>query len=147
MYNYPYTVPSFLPQPQPQSQPQQYFANGVRWVKGLDEVKSVYVPLGECAMFMDQNEPLFYVKRTDAYGISTINVARFELVDDTPKTSQQPDVDSLEDRMKELEDKYESLVQKLGSTDQPKQPVLCHSQSESKVPKTTDDGLSPQVDS
>lgn len=54
---------------------------GVRFVNGMDEAKNCLVPIGTRALFMDSKEDVFYIKETDANGISSVTPYSFSKVE------------------------------------------------------------------
>jgi hypothetical protein len=74
---------------QAQQQPQQSQSN-INWipVNGIQGVKDYMVQTNEKAWFMDNNEPIFYVKSGDVLGKPNIQAFKFEeisLADTEPK--------------------------------------------------------------
>lgn len=61
----------------------------MRWipVNGIEGARAHIVQPGVTAWLMDNNEPFFYVKSADAYGVTSLKTFRFEEVAnaDTPK--------------------------------------------------------------
>ena len=61
----------------------------MRWipVNGVEGARAHIVQPGVTAWLMDNNEPFFYVKSADAYGVTSLKTFRFEEVAnaDTPK--------------------------------------------------------------
>ena len=54
---------------------------GVRFVNGMDEAKNCLVPIGTRALLMDSKEDVFYIKETDANGISSVTPYSFSKVE------------------------------------------------------------------
>lgn len=73
--------PYYQPYPVYQPSPMQQGIAGVRFVSGEDEAKSVAIPYGSKALFMDANEDAFYVKETDMAGASTVEKYTFQKVE------------------------------------------------------------------
>lgn len=99
---------SYQPWPVYQPYAQQQGIAGVRFVSGIEEARSVGIPYGGRALFMDANEDVFYIKETDWAGASTIETYKFEKVE-PPK----PDYVSRTE-FEELKRAYESAVQQGG---------------------------------
>lgn len=73
-YNYnPYFAQQMAYQYQ---QPQQI--QGVKFVKDLQEAQTCSIPLGTKALFMSQNENIFYLKENDFNGVSSVTAYKFE---------------------------------------------------------------------
>lgn len=74
---YPTQFP-YSPYPMwPQQTPQTNEIQGVRFVKDEAEARSVIVPYGQRALLMDSNDSTFYIKSTDANGMSTVEAYDF----------------------------------------------------------------------
>lgn len=54
---------------------------GVRFVSGLAEAQSCYVPLGFKTILMDSNEDKFYLKENDFNGVSTVSQYSFSKIE------------------------------------------------------------------
>lgn len=95
----------YQPYPVYQPMPQSQGIVGVRFVNGMDEAKSVAIPYGTKALFMDMNEDAFYIKETDATGASTVDMYTF--------TKVEPEHEDYVTRaeFEELKQRYESVVQ------------------------------------
>lgn len=100
-----YRAWGYQPYPIYQPMPQSQGIAGVRFVNGIDEAKSVAIPYGTKALFMDMNEDAFYIKETDATGASTVDMYTFVKV--------EPEHEDYVTRaeFEELKQKYESVVQ------------------------------------
>ena len=73
-YNYnPYFAQQMAIQYQ---QPQQI--QGVKFVKDLQEAQNCSIPIGTKALFMNQNENIFYLKENDFNGVSNVTSYKFE---------------------------------------------------------------------
>lgn len=122
MYGYPQV---FQPQYQYASQPMQnvasqqymrsqYFAVGVKFASSVEEVQNTITQFGQRTMFMDPMRPLMYVRDVDSNGVvSPIKVIKFEEVDANDQSSgssQYVTIDQLNNAMKDLEAKYESVL-------------------------------------
>lgn len=64
----------------------------MRWipVNGVEGARNHIVQPGVTAWLMDNNEPFFYVKSADAYGVTNLKTFRFEEVANT-ETAKQND--------------------------------------------------------
>ena len=51
---------------------------GVRFVRGIEEARSVAIPCGTKALFMDADSDVFFIKETDAAGASSVDAYKFE---------------------------------------------------------------------
>lgn len=120
-FGYPMGMP-FGQQSQPVMYPQQmmspvqddYFATGVKWVEGgRAEVDRIVAPRGSRLLFMDKDEPIFYVKETDMYGTSKSYVCKFsEVGEDSSEQdgqNQYVTLSQLEDILNDWKEKYESV--------------------------------------
>jgi len=74
---YPYQTTPFVPQqPQPQT---------IQYVNGKQSAESYQMPANSSVILMDSNLARFYMKQTDASGISTIKTYDFkETEEDKP---------------------------------------------------------------
>lgn len=116
--NYQATVPMQpVQQPQPQSQPQTN--QGFVWVQGEAGAKAYPVAAGNSVLLMDSENPVLYMKSTDASGrplpIETYDLVKREPVSTQPviPKPQQPQVDLSEYvKMSDLEAKVQELVNK-----------------------------------
>lgn len=98
----------YQPYPIFQPAPQQQGIAGVRFVNGQDEARTVAIPYGTRALFMDANEDTFYIKETDVAGASTVETYRFEKVE-----PQRVDYVTRAE-FEELKRAYESALQQNG---------------------------------
>lgn len=92
----------------------QYFAVGVKFASSVEEVQNTITQFGQRTMFMDPMRPLIYIRDVDSNGVvSPIKVIKFEEVDANAQrneASQYVTVDQLNNVMKDLEAKYESVL-------------------------------------
>ena len=72
--------PNWQPQTPPMQQDQQGI-QGVRFVNGIEEAKNCTIPLGSKALRMDKEKDRFYLKETDATGVSTVSEFEFKKVE------------------------------------------------------------------
>ena len=93
----------YQPYPVYQPSPQQQGIAGVRFVNGIGEARSVAIPYGSKALFMDAGEDVFYVKETDMTGASTVDMYRFEKVE--PRDGYVTRAE-----FEELKEAYESAI-------------------------------------
>ena len=68
---YPNVNPIMAPIPQPTAQ------NGITWVQGESAAKSYPVGAGQSVLLMDSENPVMYIKSTDASNFPTIRRFRF----------------------------------------------------------------------
>lgn len=85
-----------MQQQYPQFAPQQMMpaqmpgaSQNVTWipVSGLQSAKDHIVQPNQTAWMMDNNEPVFYVKKADNFGTTEFKAYRFEEITESPKTS------------------------------------------------------------
>lgn len=84
---------------------QQQGIAGVRFVNGIEEAKTVAIPYGTQALFMDANADRFFIKATDQNGASSVEEYRFEKVE-----PEKPDYVTRKE-FEELRKAYESALQ------------------------------------
>lgn len=90
-----------------------YQPRSIEYVNGRQSAEVYTLPPNSEAILMDSNEAIFYLKRTDAAGMSTIRTYKFEEV--IPKTTEYVTKEEFES----LRAAYESLIAKQTSTEQP----------------------------
>ena len=93
---------------------------GVRFVNGMDEAKNCLVPIGTRALFMDSKEDVFYIKETDANGISSVTPYSFSKVESS--SPQYVTKEQVEEILENWRKRYEPTTQpnaQLGATQQP----------------------------
>lgn len=91
-------------------QPRDGSIQNVGTVQSKQEAENLICPAGSRVLVMDANEALFYVKETDWHNVSSIKTYKFEEVISSPMANG--DYVTTE-QFSELEQKYESLIQKL----------------------------------
>lgn len=105
----PYYRPSYqMPQvPQmPVQQPQQRMDYLVQ-VTGIDGARAYTVPANSRVALFDVNEPVFYIKETDAGGYPTLK--RFVFQEDTGQQSQPDPMYATKDELESLRQQIEEL--------------------------------------
>ncbi len=108
-YNQPYGYPAYPTQ----MSGAQNDIQGVRWVSNSNEVNSIPVPDGIKMMFMERENPIFYIKQG-----SSVDAFKFEKIE-PPK----PEDFVTRTEFDELRRKYESLVQSASTNAVGQQPV------------------------
>ena len=117
-------IPAATPMQQPSMQYQygsngQFAANGVRWVDGVAEIRSMVVPAGIPFMFMDRMKPVLYVAIADRNGVT--NVTEYVMTQqDAGSVQQYVTVDQLNNAIKEMEERYAAVRKPIESYDEPK---------------------------
>lgn len=94
-YNNPFAAPRFDP---PMSQPSytnqyqpQSNLNNIIWVQGESGAKAFQLPANSNIILMDNDEAKFYIKSTDAVGMTTMRTFEFiETTNDKPNTPANP---------------------------------------------------------
>lgn len=97
----------------PVPQLQQYAAQGVPWVSSIEEVRNCVTPFGQKTMFMNRNEPVFYIRDVDKNGVAYVTEYDFT-AHQTQEEAAQSDYITREEMNQELErikEHYESLIQ------------------------------------
>lgn len=113
---YPWSYqPYYQPYPVYQPAPQAQGIAGVRFVSGEEEARSVAIPYGTRALFMDANEDAFYIKETDGAGASTVEEYEFRKVE--PKREEYVTRAEFD----ELKEAYESALRQSAAGRQPAQ--------------------------
>lgn len=99
----PQIQPSVQPQPAPQPQGEQQKTN-CQWipVNGISQVQDHIVQPNQQLYFLDNNNPIFYVKSADGFGTAKTEAYRFEKINDEPeiKTSE---IDEIKKRLDRIE--------------------------------------------
>lgn len=90
------------------------------YVNGVNGVREHIVQPNQKLYFLDNNDPVFYVKAADNFGTAQIKTYRFTEVYDIPRSQQdryQEDI-SLKDEIKEIKNRLSNVEVKLNeSTD------------------------------
>ena len=73
---------------QPQQPQQPMIKPNTLQYASEDEIRAYILPQNSQVLAMDRDKPLFYIKSTDEFGRSTMNVYKFEKI--TPQTQAQP---------------------------------------------------------
>lgn len=75
---YPYNYNPYFAQQMAYQYQQSQQIQGVKFVKDLQEAQTCSIPLGTKALFMNQNENIFYLKENDFNGVSSVTAYKFE---------------------------------------------------------------------
>lgn len=97
-YNNPFSSPRFEPQINQSPYPNQYQPqtnlNNIIWVQGEPGAKAFQLPANSNIILMDNDEAKFYIKSTDAVGMTTMRTFEFvETTNDKPNTPASPKED------------------------------------------------------
>lgn len=111
-----------------QNQPYQYQYqqpvqnDGIKWVQGDAGAKAAHVDPGKSDLFMDSENPFFYIKSVDLSGIPSLEKYRFEKVAEEETNQRQFDQfitrDEFEKRISEITSRNNNRKQ------QPKKEVV-----------------------
>lgn len=96
-YLYPYT--------------QQNQIQGVKFVHGRAEAENCMLPYNTRAILMDTDRDFFYLKSTDANGISSITEYSFQKVENEPTPSSESYI--TKEEFNDWKEQYESAISKL----------------------------------
>ena len=115
---------SLFPQLQPQNQ------SGIKFVNGIDSAKQYYMPPNAQEILMDQNQDIFYIKRTDASGQYTIQSYSFAPITEKSDTENLAEIQS---EIKNLNEKIQNIENRMSENEF----TNTESQSKSKRTKST----------
>ena len=111
-YPFPWGGTSPVPNWQFQAQQDQQQIHGIKFVNGIEEAKNCTIPYGTKTLLMDKEKDRFYVKETDASGVSTVSEFEFKKVEAKPPKEYitKQEFDQLSSQLKE---QYESTIQRI----------------------------------
>lgn len=121
---YPYATPynygtynpyinnnGFIPQPNPQFQNNQFQQTqnnttqeqsapqtspaSMAYVNGIEGAKAYILPPNSCILLMDSDNPMFYIKTTNAQGQGTLKYFKIEEIEDTALNKPTVETDSV----------------------------------------------------
>ena len=111
-YPFPWGGVSPVPNWQFQAQQDQQQIHGVRFVNGVEEAKNCTIPYGTKILLMDKEKDRFYVKETDASGVSTVSEFEFKKVE-TESSKEYVTKQEFDQLSSQLKEQYESTVQRI----------------------------------
>lgn len=82
MLPYNYTMQPQFAQPNAFTQPTQAPLQAIQYVNGLESANAYRMQPNSEVILMDSNNPVFYFKKTDASGFSTVKAYEFHEVED-----------------------------------------------------------------
>lgn len=85
--------------------------NQYTYVNGIEGAKAYSMMPNQTVLLMDSDNPIFYMKQSNALGQSTIRIFRFEEVKESEPARQYVSINDFN----ELKSKVEELSSKLGS--------------------------------
>ena len=106
----------------PQQRPMQMQQSvQIQFVKGTEGAKAYNIPASSSVILMDSNDPVFYMKSTDANGIETVKAYDFT-ERETVSLENSLDKYVLKSDFKKLTEQVEELTKSLTAPNAEKQP-------------------------
>lgn len=111
MINNPYQfgMTQFPFQPQPQLQQVTMSPSNIQYVNGFESAKNYQMSPNSSAILMDSEEPIFYLKKSDASGFCTTKKFKFEEINNAEPS---PDLVT-HSEFNSLSEKVEFILKKL----------------------------------